>query len=294
MGVDYTDSLEELGETRWTLLVGTPETKNLIETYTHELGNHQAKLDGYRQFAEEKDNLEKFNGLASDIQGDEEMMAEFLENLEQVRKPASRRGLLLESTVEDISNFKGYFEGQAGVCADSVIDISTDILDYQKRLGGIPARESIEVQELLEPGKNIVESCSTDLEFNGHEKGKLAADYGARIITWTLAKNWKDHADRLGADHLNSEITRDNGFYEINLWDDGKGLFEKHSTKEQREQWAEKLFQNKDGGHGLSTATKIADLYDGSIQYTEEKLEEKGFGVKLRLPVYQNSTSDPS
>jgi len=294
MGMNYAEPLEELGETRWTLLIGTPDTENLIETYTHEIGNYQVVLDGYRQLAEKKENLGELDRMASDIQGDEEMMAEFLENLEKVKKPALRKGLLLESTVKDISKFKGCFEGQAGINVDSVIDISTDVLEYQKRLGGLPARESIEVQELLEPGDQIFESCETDLEFNGHETGKLAADYGVRIITWTLAKNWEDHAERLGADHLYAEVNRENGFYEIDFWDDGKGLFGDCPSREQREQRAKKLFQDEDGGHGLSTAAEIAELYDGSIEYTEEKLEEEGFGVKLRLPVYQKSTSDPS
>lgn len=183
-----------------------------------------------------------------------------------------------------------------------IAEATRDTYAYQRRLEGDPLAENISVGELLEPLEDSFDNLSgrkseisADFSYTGLENEKLDADSGLRLVTWTLGKNWEEHAFN-GTDDLEVgfEVSETDCFYDIDLWDTGEGLYTEFPGEgkgsELRYRQASELFrleeQDAGGGHGLPMAREISDLYESQIFYSEEMLDERGFGIRLKVPNY--------
>lgn len=122
---------------------------------------------------------------------------------------------------------------------------------------------------------------------------EVSGDSGLGIIPWTLAKNHTEHASTTVDDlEIGFNVKKAGGKGVIDIWDNGEGLFRDYSDPQQKYEAGERLFSDDGEGHGLPMAREIADVYGAQINYSEQMIEDQGFGVKLVVPEYQNSTSE--
>lgn len=135
--------------------------------------------------------------------------------------------------------------------------------------------ETYELKSVLKPveRKGVV-------EYDGNEVSEVYGDVGLIMAANTIAMNAMDHGARGGVEpDLWAEIEELEEEYRIDIWDDGVGLPEIYEI--------DRIFDKGTGensGLGLYIARELTELFDGSLEYSEENAErEDGFGLEWTL-----------
>lgn len=273
----------------------------VVDDLIHEIGNSMMIVGGYADIYER--NLEARE--ESDVDLDE--LKEFLNTAKSVIDHA---GIVSSLPEEDVVDLVKYAESHSeeldnaldddlGAHVERIAKVSRDTMFYQRKLEGRDTNESIVVEDFLTPLESAYqrmkdESVSESFDYGELEDQELGADYGLGMITWTLGKNWEEHAlDTEDDVEFGFNVEETDCFYEIDVWDTGDGLYDEFSGEgkhsELRYRKASELFKKNNGadsGHGLPMAEDIAELYGVDIFYSEEMLEDQGFGVKIKIPKY--------
>jgi hypothetical protein len=261
----------------------------------HEIGNSVMILDGHLNLHREESDGEKlFEGLDEFVQTTKKLREDaFSEREEKVKKVR----FLTEYATNNHTDFKDMSCVDLGSHVERIAGVFRDALAYQRKREGVEGSENLDIGELLEPLENSYrrigsDNASSSFDYGGLEETELDADYGLRMITWTLGKNWEDHTSK-GSDGLEFgfDVEETDCFYEIDVWDTGEGLYSEFpgegEDKRSRYKMASSFFNSDEvSGQGLPMAKNIADLYDVDIFYSEEMLEDEGFGVKIKVPKY--------
>jgi hypothetical protein len=272
----------------------------VVDDLIHEIGNSMMIVGGYADIYER--NLESKND--ADVDLDE--LKEFLNTAKSVVDYA---GIVSSIPEEDVRDLMEYAESHSqeldealdndlGAHVERIAKVSRDTMFYQRKLEGRDTNESIVVGDFLAPLESAYqrmrdESVSESSNYGGLEDQEIGADYGLGMITWTLGKNWEDHALDTADVEFGFNVEETDCFYEIDVWDTGTGLYDEFSgegkNSELRYREASELFKKNNGaesGHGLPMAQDVAELYGVDIFYSEEMLEDEGFGVKIKIPKY--------
>lgn len=292
---------EGLGEEEFRQL------SSLVDNLRHEILNPLTVLEGYYRIHDEENPVDDSEAVVD--------LGNFIENALLVDTYAEYVSKIPEESLEEMQDYlnknDGYFEELAENLGINNIHVSlenqvkrivkatNDVYAYQKKLEGHQVDENILLSEFLEPLEESFENLNSgnpeiksDFAYNGFEDLDLGVDPGLRLVTWTLGKNWEEHAYNGESIELGFEANETNCFYEIDIWDTGKGVYTEfpgdHKGSELRYRETHKLFQddNSYSGHGLPMAKSISELYDSQIFYSEEMFEGEGFGLKIRIPKF--------
>ncbi|MFT4892735.1 MAG: hypothetical protein ACI8Z7_000519 [Candidatus Nanohaloarchaea archaeon] len=271
----------------------------VVNDLLHELGNSLMILDGHLKVQRDRfENSNKYNEELDALEGFVDATEEMIDYAKVVSSLPEEEVVFLRSYAENHSDdFDDISTVDLGNHINRIASVSRDSLHYQRKLGGYENSENISIGELLEPLEDSHdrigdENASSDFNYNGFEETELDADYGLRMVTWTLGKNWEEHTSK-GTDglELGFDVEETDCFYEIDVWDTGEGLYSEFPGKgkavESRYRKASSFFNSdKVSGQGLPMTNKVAGLYDIDIFYSEEMLEDEGFGVKIKIPKY--------
>lgn len=282
----------------------------LVDDLRHESGNSLAVLDGFHQL-----HLDHVDEVKEEVRE----LGEFVEDAEMADNYAETVAWIPENLVDSLMNYSektdSYFQNLEKImgveqseteikeAVGKVAKVTRDVRAYQQRVENGDKDGDIEVSELLEPLENSYEKLNgrsdlveSDFNYNGFEDAELDLDHGYRLVTWTLAKNWEEHAYSM--DHeveLGFNVDETDCFYEIEVYDSGSGLFDEYpgedsKSSEMRYRHADEFFEFEEdvinSGHGLPMAKDISNLYGTEIFYSEEMLEGDGFGIKIKVPKY--------
>lgn len=234
-----------------------------------------------------------------------ESLSEFVDITEDIIDYTEQEGVLPEEGVDQLTSYAESIDSnnEAAKYVGQVVETARDVFNYQNKLITGETGERSEIGELLEPLHGSAENLGVELEpgYNGLEENSTGVDIGFRVLFWTLGKNWSEHAYKFGeGPEFGFDVEEQADSYSVEVWDTGPGLFEKYpesvrGAEQLRYKEAEKLLgSEEEGGHGLSMASNIAEVYGGSITYSEDMLEGTGFGLEVEVPKYQSSTSESS
>jgi hypothetical protein len=269
----------------------------VVVDLVHELGNSVMILDGHLNLHREEsagDKEKLFDKLDEFVQTTEDLR-DYADIVSTLPEDEIRR--LMDYANNHSDDFKDVSCVDLGSHVERIAEVSRDALAYQKKLEGREGSENLDIKELLEPLENSYrrigsDNASSSFDYGGLDETDLDADYGLRMITWTLGKNWEDHTSK-GSDGLEFgfDVEETDCFYEIDVWDTGKGVYDEFpgegKESELRYREASSFFNSDEfSGQGLPMAKDIADLYDIDVFYSEEMLEDEGFGVKIKIPKY--------
>lgn len=261
----------------------------LVIDLRHEISSPLAVLKGNL-------SLEREGVETGFLEGaDSQELEDFIEDSGYMISYLELMGTIPEQTLSEIRDYASRSDLPEGVTreVDRIASVSTDVYSYQQRLLDQPVDQSISVRDLLEPIEANNECFSENFNYNGYQDMEVSGDSGLGIIPWTLAKNHTEHASTTVDDlEIGFNVKKAGGKGVIDIWDNGEGLFRDYSDPQQKYEAGERLFSDDGEGHGLPMAREIADVYGAQINYSEQMIEDQGFGVKLVVPEYQNSTSE--
>lgn len=282
----------------------------LVDDLRHESGNSLAVLEGFHEL-----HLDHVDEIREEVRE----LEEFLEDAELADNYAETVAWIPEDLVESLMTYsekpESYFQNLEKIigveqseteiqeAVGKVAKVTRDVRAYQQRVENKDVNGGIEISELLEPLENSYEKLNgrnrlvvSDFNYQGLEDTKLDLDHGYRLVTWTLAKNWEEHVySRDQEVDLGFNVDETDCFHEIEVYNSGPGLFDEYpgedpKSVEIRYRHADNLFEfdeNKlNSGHGLPMAKDISELYGTEIFYSEEMLEDEGFGIKIKIPKY--------
>ncbi|MFB6292058.1 MAG: ATP-binding protein [Candidatus Nanohaloarchaea archaeon] len=110
-------------------------------------------------------------------------------------------------------------------------------------------------------------------------KDFVYGDEGLCLAANTIGLNWEMHGREDEESQLWAEVEELEDAYRIGIWDDGPGLPDGYD--------GENIFKKGNGentGLGLYLAREITELFDGSLEYSEEYASrEDGFGLEWTL-----------
>jgi hypothetical protein len=282
----------------------------LVDDLRHESGNSLAVLDGFHQL---------YVDHVDEVKEEVRELREFIDDAEMADNYAETVAWIPEDVVESLMTYSeksdSYFQNLEKImgveqseteikeAVGKVAKVTRDVRAYQQRVENGDVNGDIEVSELLEPLENTYEKLNgrngfvvSDFDYQGFEDTELDLDHGYRLVTWTLAKNWEEHAYSIDQEvELGLNVDETDCFHEIDIYNSGPGLFDEYpgedpKSAETRYRHADNLFKFDEGeinsGHGLPMARDISELYGAEIFYSEEMLEGEGFGIKIKVPKY--------
>ena len=206
----------------------------------------------------DKEKVEEFTGVL-------DALNERLDEVDDIR--------FIEKEAEYLSTFsEADIEGEAGKYIQEVAEISSLVEDYIKDVNtsdGAVELDSI-LYSLEKEGR-----VSYDVEPTSEVQG----DPGLCMVASTLAMNSSDHNSDEEEPDIWAEVKEKEESYQIQIWDDGDGLSEEYDPEE--------IFEKGVGentGLGLYLARELTELFDGSLEYSQENAEkEEGFGIMWEL-----------
>lgn len=179
--------------------------------------------------------------------------------------------------ISELAGYMGEFEGELGEKVDEVADLSQ--LAESFVVQGV-YKKDLTVQDVMFP----LESRG-EVTYGVDPSSDVYGDPGLCLVANTLARNALLHGGPETG--LFADVMEEEGFYRIDVWDDGEGL---------QGYDPEEIFEQKKGdntGRGLYLAKQITENFDGDITYSEENAErEDGFGLEWYLRPAQYSTSE--
>ncbi len=277
-----------------------PFFDDLYRVLRHEVRNPRGILSGHLELAREGAE----NSWAREIEGQEPELEEFLELAESVEERTKELGIIPREELDSLAEFESYFPGQTGERVNEMIEIARDAGEYQDYVfTGKPDR--VELGDVLEPLEESIEQkvgadrLDAHTSYNGYEDEEVHGNRALRLVSHTLSKNWKEHGNSVEEPEMWFDVNDLGDRYEINIWDNGKSLYEDEEglNPEEREELAEQIFDKDEGhqsGFGLYMSREITETFGGEITYSEDCHEEQeGFGYRwvLQKPG-QYSTSE--
>lgn len=271
----------------------------LVADLKHEIVNPMSVIDGFLDIAREDSE-----GMFGELDDERlEELEDFLDTGKYVVEHTELMGTVPEDETNRMIEYMddSPLEGKPYSYIERIAKVSNDVLNYQRKLVNDERTGEISLESLLEPLENSVQQLGADSDFDyaGLEEEEVAADSGLRMLFWTLGKNWESHSyGSLDDVDFNLEVSEAEDSYLVDVWDTGKGLFDEVSGQdgksvERRYRTAYELINAEEkGGRGLSMASNIAEVYDAEMFYSEEMLDGEGFGVRVKIPKYQSSTSE--
>lgn len=166
------------------------------------------------------------------------------------------------------------YEGTIADYVERVSGLSSLVNDYVKSTE-TELEEELAMNSVLSPLETYGE-----ISYNGHSFEPVYGDQGLCMVANTLGLNAMEHGEREdGETKAWAEVSEEEEFYEIEVWDNGSGLDDEKDP--------EKIFEKGNGdnsGLGLYFAREITELFDGNLEYSPKNAEkEDGFGLRWEL-----------
>lgn len=274
----------------------------IISDLRHEIYSPLNALSGHIDLYREDADLGNMSHLEESTI---DQLSEFVDAAEYVVEHTELLGTLPEDEVEKLNSYADEIDidGNLGGAVRRIASVSNDVLNYQEKLLSGETGDRSEIADLLEPLEESARNMGGELDsgYNGMEEEVADVNSGFRILFWTLGKNWQDHAYQPGEDiDFGFDVSEEADRYIVEVWDTGDGLFDQYpdsmeDAEDLRYGEARQLINSEDkGGHGLTMTSNVAEVYDATIDYSEDMFEDSGFGLQIGIPKYQNSTSESS
>lgn len=166
------------------------------------------------------------------------------------------------------------YEGTIAEYVERISGLSSIVNDYINSTE-TELEEELTIDSVLSPLEKYGE-----ISYNGLSSEPVYGDQGLCMVANTLGLNAMEHGDREDEEtEVWAEVSEEEEFYEIEIWDNGSGL--------EDEKDPEKIFEKGNGdnsGLGLYFAREITELFDGNMEYSPENADkEDGFGLRWEL-----------